>query len=162
MLFRSKAKHLPVGDPLGQVALGPVISHLQVDRIDSIVKDTVAAGATLAAGGTFDGPYYRPTVLTGVKPGMRAFEEEVFGPVAAITSFATEEEAVALANQGEYGLSAGVFSGRCRGRDLGRQSPQHRALAHQRPDRCGRTSYSVRGQRRFGQRDQNRRARQLG
>jgi benzaldehyde dehydrogenase (NAD) len=74
------------------------------------VKDTVAAGATLAAGGTFDGPYYRPTVLTGVKPGMRAFEEEVFGPVAAITSFATEDEAVALANQGEYGLSAGVFS----------------------------------------------------
>ena len=106
----AKAKHLPVGDPLGQVALGPVISRQQVDRIDSIVKDTVAAGATLAAGGTFDGPYYRPTVLTGVKPGMRAFNEEVFGPVAAIASFATEDEAVALANQGEYGLSAGVFS----------------------------------------------------
>jgi benzaldehyde dehydrogenase (NAD) len=106
----AKAKHLPVGDPLGQVALGPVISRQQVERIDSIVKDTVAAGATLAAGGTFDGPYYRPTVLTGVKPGMRAFEEEVFGPVAAITSFTTEDEAVALANQGEYGLSAGVFS----------------------------------------------------
>jgi benzaldehyde dehydrogenase (NAD) len=106
----AKAKHLPVGDPLGQVALGPVISRGQVDRIDGIVKDTVAAGATLAAGGTFEGPFYRPTVLTGVKPGMRAFDEEVFGPVAAITSFATEEEAVALANQGEYGLSAGVFS----------------------------------------------------
>jgi benzaldehyde dehydrogenase (NAD) len=106
----AKAKHLPVGDPLGQVALGPVISRQQVDRIDGIVKDTVAAGATLAAGGTFDGPFYRPTVLTGVKPGMRAFDEEVFGPVAAITSFATEEEAVALANHGEYGLSAGVFS----------------------------------------------------
>jgi benzaldehyde dehydrogenase (NAD) len=106
----AKAKHLPVGDPLGQVALGPVISRQQVDRIDAIVKDTVAAGATLAAGGTFDGPYYRPTVLTGVKPGMRAFDEEVFGPVAAITSFATEDEAVALANGSEYGLSAGVFS----------------------------------------------------
>ena len=74
------------------------------------MKDTVAAGATLAAGGTFDGPFYRPTVLTGVKPGMRAFEEEVFGPVAAITSFSTEDEAVALANRSEYGLSAGVFS----------------------------------------------------
>ena len=87
-----------------------MISRQQVERIDSIVKDTVAAGATFAAGGTFDGPFYRPTVLTGVKPGMRAFEEEVFGPVAAITSFATEDEAVALANEGEYGLSAGVFS----------------------------------------------------
>ena len=105
-----KAQHLPVGDPMTQVALGPIINRAQVERIHAIVKDTVAAGATLAAGGTFDGPFYRPTVLTGVKPGMRAFDEEVFGPVASITSFSTEDEAVALANQGEYGLSAGVFS----------------------------------------------------
>ena len=79
-------------------------------RIHAIVKDTVAAGATLAAGGTFDGTFYRPTVLTGVKPGMRAFDEEVFGPVASITSFSTEDQAVELANRSEYGLSAGVFS----------------------------------------------------
>ena len=106
----AKAEHLPVGDPLGQVALGPVISRAQVERIDSIVKDTVAAGAKLEAGGTFDGPFYRPTVLSGVTPGMRAFEEEIFGPVAAITPFSTDDEAVALANDSEYGLSAGVFS----------------------------------------------------
>ena len=106
----AKAEHLPVGDPLGQVALGPVINRAQAERIDSIVKDTVAAGAKLEAGGTFDGPFYRPTVLSGVKPGMRAFEEEIFGPVAAITTFSTDDEAVALANNGEYGLSAGVFS----------------------------------------------------
>jgi benzaldehyde dehydrogenase (NAD) len=105
-----KAQHLPVGDPMTQVALGPIINRAQVERIHAIVKDTVAAGATLAAGGTFDGPFYRPTVLTGVKPGMRAFDEEVFGPVASITSFSTEDEAVTLANQGKYGLSAGVFS----------------------------------------------------
>ena len=72
----AKAKHLPVGDPTsGQVALGPVISRSQVDRIHGIVKDTVAAGAKLNAGGTFDGPFYRPTVLSGVKPGML----EVYG-----------------------------------------------------------------------------------
>jgi benzaldehyde dehydrogenase (NAD) len=107
----AKAKHLPVGDPTtGQVALGPVISRSQVDRIHGIVKDTVAAGAKLSAGGTFDGPFYRPTVLSGVKPGMRAFDEEVFGPVASIATFATEDEAVELANSNEYGLSAGVFS----------------------------------------------------
>jgi benzaldehyde dehydrogenase (NAD) len=107
----AKAKHLPVGDPTtGQVALGPVINRAQVDRIHGIVKDTVAAGAKLAAGGTFDGPFYRPTVLSGVKPGMRAFDEEVFGPVASIATFATEDEAVELANSNEYGLSAGVFS----------------------------------------------------
>ena len=106
----AKAEHLPVGDPLGQVALGPVISRAQAERIDGIVKDTVAAGAKLEAGGTFDGPFYRPTVLSGVKPGMRAFEEEIFGPVAAITTFSTDDEAVALANDSDYGLSAGVFS----------------------------------------------------
>jgi benzaldehyde dehydrogenase (NAD) len=105
-----KANHLPVGDPLGQVALGPIISKQQVERVDRIVKDSVKAGAKLAAGGTFEGPYYKPTVLVGVKPGMRAFEEEVFGPVTAITNFATDDEAVALANNTEYGLSAGVFS----------------------------------------------------
>jgi benzaldehyde dehydrogenase (NAD) len=105
-----KANHLPVGDPLGQVALGPIISKQQVERVDGIVKDSVKAGATLAAGGTFEGTFYKPTVLTGVKPGMRAFEEEIFGPVAAITPFKTDDEAIALANNTEYGLSAGVFS----------------------------------------------------
>jgi benzaldehyde dehydrogenase (NAD) len=105
-----KANHLPVGDPLGQVALGPVINKAQALRIDGIVKDTVKAGAKLEAGGTFEGPYYKPTVLTGVKPGMRAFEEEIFGPVAVITSVTSDDEAVALANKNEYGLSSGVFS----------------------------------------------------
>jgi len=109
----AKAKHLPVA--LGQVALGPVINRAQIDRIHGIVKDTVAAGAKLEAGGTFDGPFYRPTVLERGEAGHGAFDEEVFGPVAAITPFATDDEAVALANNSEYGLSAGVFSA-----DLGR------------------------------------------
>jgi len=107
----AKAKHLPVGDPTsGQVALGPIISRGQIERIHGIVKDSVSSGATLAAGGSFDGPFYRPTVLTGVKPGMRAFDEEVFGPVVSIVVFDTDDEAVALANHNEYGLAAGVFS----------------------------------------------------
>ena len=141
----AKAKHLPVGDPTsGQVALGPVISRAQVDRIHGIVKDTVAAGAKLSAGGTFDGPFYRPTVLSGVKPGMRAFDEEVFGPVAAITPFATEDEAVALANSNEYGLSAGVFS-QSVGRALrARQPAPHGHPAYQRSDRRRRAAHSVR------------------
>jgi benzaldehyde dehydrogenase (NAD) len=105
-----KANHLRVGDPFGQVALGPVISKAQVQRIDGIVKDSVKAGANLEAGGTFEGLFYRPTVLTGVKPGMRAFDEEIFGPVAAITTVGSDDEAVQLANNNAYGLSAGVFS----------------------------------------------------
>jgi benzaldehyde dehydrogenase (NAD) len=105
------ANHLPVGDPnAGQVALGPLISEKQRDRIHKLVQDTVKAGATLKAGGTYEKLFYRPTVLDGVKPGMPAFEEEIFGPVAPVTTFKTDEEAVTLANQTEFGLSAGVIS----------------------------------------------------
>lgn len=106
-----KAKHLPVGDPMSeQVALGPLINSQQRDRVHSIVHDSVAAGAVLEAGGEYEGLFYRPTVLSGVKPGMRAYEEEVFGPVVNLTTFSTDEEAVALANDTEYGLSGGIIS----------------------------------------------------
>jgi benzaldehyde dehydrogenase (NAD) len=106
------ADQLPVGDPARQqVALGPLINEKQRDRVHKIVRDTIAAGATLRAGGTFEGLFYRPTVLDGVRPGMRAFDEEIFGPVAPVTTFSSDEEAVALANRTEFGLSAGVISG---------------------------------------------------
>jgi benzaldehyde dehydrogenase (NAD) len=106
-----KAKHLPVGDPAsGQVALGPLINERQIQRVHSIVQDTIKAGATLEVGGEYDKLFYKPTVLSGVKPGMRSFEEEVFGPVANIITFSTDEEAVALANQTEYGLAGAVIS----------------------------------------------------
>jgi benzaldehyde dehydrogenase (NAD) len=107
----AKATHLPVGDPASQqVALGPLISERQRDRVHGIVQDSVKQGAHLAAGGTYDRLFYKPTVLTGVKPGMRAFEEEVFGPVASIVSYSSEDEAVELANRTTYGLSLGVIS----------------------------------------------------
>jgi benzaldehyde dehydrogenase (NAD) len=107
-----KAAHLPVGDPAGgQVALGPLISAAQRDRVHAIVQDSVAAGATLAAGGTYSYLFYAPTVLTGVRPGMRAFDEEIFGPVAVITAFDSDAEAADLAGRGDYGLSAGIITG---------------------------------------------------
>ncbi|MCX7169440.1 MAG: benzaldehyde dehydrogenase [Proteobacteria bacterium] len=110
-LLVAKATHLPIGDPATQqVALGPLISERQRDRVHAIVQDSVKQGAKLAAGGTYEQLFYKPTVLTGVKPGMRAFDEEVFGPVASVVTFASEDEAVALANQTEYGLSLGVIS----------------------------------------------------
>ncbi|MBI5430199.1 MAG: benzaldehyde dehydrogenase [Nitrosomonadales bacterium] len=110
-LLVAKATHLPVGDPATQqVALGPLISERQRDRVHAIVQDSVKQGAQLAAGGTYEKLFYQPTVLTGVKPGMRAFDEEVFGPVASVVTFSSEEEAVALANRTEYGLSLGVIS----------------------------------------------------
>lgn len=106
-----KARRLPVGNPVDAgVALGPLINAGQLQRVHAIVQDTVAAGARLEAGGRYEGLFYRPTVLSGVRPGMRAFDEEVFGPVANIVAFRDEDEAVALANNTSYGLSAGVIS----------------------------------------------------
>jgi benzaldehyde dehydrogenase (NAD) len=106
-----KAEHMPVGDPkTGQVALGPMINAKQVERAYGIVHDSVQAGAKLEAGGTHEGLFFKPTVLSGVRPGMRAFAEEVFGPVVNISTFASDDEAVALANDTEYGLAAAVIS----------------------------------------------------
>jgi benzaldehyde dehydrogenase (NAD) len=106
-----KARTLPVGDPAtSQVALGPLINRAQIDHARDIVDRSTAAGAKLEAGGTHEGLFFAPTVLSGVVPGMAAFEEEVFGPVASVTSFETDDEAIALANQTEYGLSAGIIS----------------------------------------------------
>jgi benzaldehyde dehydrogenase (NAD) len=106
-----KAKKLPVGDPNSQqCALGPLINERQLERVEGIVRDAVAKGAVLRAGGTYDKLFYQPTVLEEVKPGMRVMEEEVFGPVVAIVPFDTDEEAIALANGTEYGLSTGVIT----------------------------------------------------
>ena len=106
-----KAKKLPVGDPNSQqCALGPLINERQLERVEGIVKDAMAKGAVLRAGGTYDKLFYQPTVLEEVKPGMRVLDEEVFGPVVAIVPFDTDEEAIALANGTEYGLSTGVIT----------------------------------------------------
>ena len=107
-----RAGHLPVGDPAsGQVAIGPLINEKQIARVQRIVDETVAAGATVLVGGTRDGMFFPPTVLRDVTPEMAAFKEEIFGPVAAVTTFKTDEEAIELANATEYGLSAAVQSG---------------------------------------------------
>ncbi|GAB1822109.1 benzaldehyde dehydrogenase [Herbidospora sp. RD11066] len=104
----AKADHLPVGDPAtGQVALGPLISASQRDKVHALVSGSVEAGARLAAGGTYEDLFYRPTVLAGTGP---AYDHEVFGPVAPVRSFSTIEEAVALAGDSEYGLSLGILT----------------------------------------------------
>jgi benzaldehyde dehydrogenase (NAD) len=106
-----KADHLPVGDPTtGQVALGPIIDEAQRDKIHELVTSSVAAGAGLAAGGTFEGLFYRPTVLTDVTTATPAFRNEIFGPVAPLVRFGSPDEAVALASDSEYGLSLGIVT----------------------------------------------------
>jgi benzaldehyde dehydrogenase (NAD) len=109
-ILAGKASHLPVGDPAsGQVALGPIIDAKQLNRVDSIVSATVAAGATLVAGGTYENLFYAPTVLADVTAGMPAHTEEIFGPVATVYRYSTIDEAVALATDTEYGLSLSIL-----------------------------------------------------
>ncbi len=109
--IEARADALKVGDPFREdVALGPIINQRQLDRFDAIVRDTVDAGARLRTGGTHEQRFYRPTVLEGVTPAMPAFADEIFGPVAAVTTFASVEEAVRLANQTEYGLAASIYT----------------------------------------------------
>jgi benzaldehyde dehydrogenase (NAD) len=105
------AERLTVGDPRAHdTMVGPLIDARQRDAVHAIVTSTLAAGATLATGGSYDGLLYRPTVLADVAPGMDAYEHEIFGPVAPVTTFSSFAEALALANATAYGLSAGVLT----------------------------------------------------
>jgi benzaldehyde dehydrogenase (NAD) len=107
----ARADHLPVGDPTtGQVALGPVIDAGQRDKIHSMVTTSVDQGARLAAGGTYDGLYYRPTVLDAVPLDSPAYQQEIFGPVAPVVRVDSVEEAIALARATDYGLSLGILT----------------------------------------------------
>ncbi len=107
----AKAARLSVGDgATGLVALGPLIDARQRDRVHGVVQEALEAGAQLLAGGSYEGLFYRPTVLAGVKPGMRCVDEEVFGPVLNLITFRSDDEAVELANNHAGGLAAAVIS----------------------------------------------------
>jgi benzaldehyde dehydrogenase (NAD) len=120
-----KAEHLPVGNPATeQVALGPIIDQRQRDKVHGLVTATVDAGARLAAGGSYQGLFYQPTVLADVAPAMPAYANEVFGPVAPVVRFSTADEAAKLAADTEYGLSLGILTRDVmRGLDLARRIP---------------------------------------
>ncbi|MFC7547532.1 aldehyde dehydrogenase family protein [Plantactinospora sp. GCM10030261] len=107
-----RAERLRIGDPASDpdVHLGPLINQRQLDRVDRIVSASVTAGATALTGGRHDGLFYRPTVLAGVTPAMPAYTEEIFGPVAPVTVFCDDEEALHLASMTEYGLAAAIHS----------------------------------------------------
>lgn len=105
------ANGIPVGNGATTDApLGPVIDAGQRDRIHSLVTDSISAGARLTAGGSYEGLFYRPTVLADSTPDQPAFRDEVFGPVAPVMKFSTLDEAVEIVNRSEYGLSLAILT----------------------------------------------------
>ncbi|WP_345570512.1 aldehyde dehydrogenase family protein [Streptomyces plumbiresistens] len=106
-----RAKGLVVGDPQDPATqIGPLVNAAAAERVAALVEEAVAAGAQRLAGGAPDDLYFPPTVLRRVTRDMRVYHEESFGPLASIVEVDGVEEAVEVANDTEYGLSAAVFS----------------------------------------------------
>jgi benzaldehyde dehydrogenase (NAD) len=115
--FADKAKSLPLGDPRKPqpVVLGSVIGMGTVEHCNALIDDALARGAKLVCGGKADSTLMPATLLDHVTPAMRIYREETFGPVKAIVRVKDTAEAIACANDNDYGLSAAVF-----GRDIAR------------------------------------------
>ena len=111
----AKAAALPCGDPSGHVVLGSVINRAAIDRLAGLIDDAVGKGAALVTGGTSDTTIMPATVLDRVTPEMRIYAEESFGPIVSVVRVDGSDQAVAAANDTDYGLAAAVF-----GRDVQR------------------------------------------
>lgn len=113
--FAAKARSLPYGNPREHVILGALVNKEAVTRNKELLDDAVAKGARVAAGGEINGSVISATVLDRVTPTMRIYNEESFGPVKSVIRVKGVEEAIKIANDTEYGLSASVF-----GKDIAR------------------------------------------
>jgi succinate-semialdehyde dehydrogenase/glutarate-semialdehyde dehydrogenase len=112
-LFQGKMENATMGDPLKDVDLGPLARNDLRDEVHHQVLQSIEKGANLLCGGYIPdskGSYYPPTILTDVKPGMPAYEEEIFGPVASVIKVNNENEAIDVANDSPFGLGACVFT----------------------------------------------------
>jgi len=98
-------------EPSNQMSvIGPIINDRQLERIDRLVKAAQAQGAEVRIGGEKQGPFYQGTVVTGVTPAMEIYHEEFFGPVALIIPADSEDEAIRIANDTRYGLTAAIVT----------------------------------------------------
>jgi succinate-semialdehyde dehydrogenase / glutarate-semialdehyde dehydrogenase len=113
-----RVKKAKIGNPQAGAEMGPLVSKKQMELLVTQVDDAKNKGATIHTGGNrlegkefAKGNFYQPTVITGATPDMQVYAEEVFGPVLPITPFDTEEQAIQMANDTQYGLSALIFTG---------------------------------------------------
>ncbi len=109
--FAAKAASLPAGDPVeGKAPLGAVVDLKSGDKVRDLMRDAIAKGAKLVAGGEGEGVLIPASVLSGVTPEMRIYAEESFGPVVSIVRAKDTNDAIRIANDTEYGLTASVFT----------------------------------------------------
>src|SRR5690606_4921970 len=128
--FVNNVKKLKVGNPRELAnCIGPIINQKQLDKIREQVDDAVAKGAQLLCGGGNQGLFFEPTVLSNISPDMRIYREENFGPVAPLILADDEDQAVQLANDSDYGLSAGIMT-RNEERGLAIARRLHTGMAH--------------------------------
>jgi succinate-semialdehyde dehydrogenase/glutarate-semialdehyde dehydrogenase len=109
--FKEQLEGAKPGDPTAEdTAVGPLSSQTAADRLEDQVKRAIENGAEVVVGGKRDGNFFEPTILTGIKPGDEASQEEFFGPVAQVYKVSSEEEAVELANSTPFGLGSYVMT----------------------------------------------------
>ncbi len=109
--FAEKATSLKCGDPRTDgTQVGSLIGKEAAERVDQLLQDAVSKGARVVAGGSREATIMRPTVLDGAQPNMTIYHEESFGPVASVIRVSNDEEAIRIANDTQYGLTASIFS----------------------------------------------------
>lgn len=109
--LKTRVEAIATGNPLEEgTAMGPMIRESDAERVESWVQDAVAGGARLVTGGSRSGTMHQPTILADVDPSMRVSCDEIFGPAVALTRVDDIDEAIAIANDTNYGLSASIFT----------------------------------------------------
>jgi glyceraldehyde-3-phosphate dehydrogenase (NADP+) len=109
--LKPRVEAITTGSQLDEkVKMGPMVREKEAVRVDEWIREAVGAGARLITGGERRGAVYAPTIVADVKPDMRISAEELFGPAVAVTPFDDIDQAIALANDTPYGLSAAIFT----------------------------------------------------
>ncbi|MEK9527892.1 MAG: aldehyde dehydrogenase family protein [Gammaproteobacteria bacterium] len=109
--LKARVAKLKMGDTGDKSnVIGPLINDRQVERVASQIEDAVAKGAKVEIGGGVSGRFVQPTILTSVDTSMKVWQDETFGPVVVVVPFSTDDEAIALNNDTEYGLSSGIIT----------------------------------------------------